>query len=183
MIKRYEWLPGGNRINSPALFSLKKRNQGGPERGTQVRVTWKRYTRGRNTFLVLCSLYQAFITSCCWKQDTQGTGAVCQFLCSFIWDRRKLLQPTITHMGSLYCVMLYCGCVTDFCAVLRAAEKVRPGFLLRYQLQWREISWGLACGQKFPRIHWQLGRISTLAWLPSTLALRSSTGTNLGSVL
>ena len=85
-------------------------------------------------------------------------------------------------MGNLYWIFLYCGCITDFCTVLRAAEKIRPEFLLRHQLRWRETSQSSACGQKFPRIHWQLGRISALAWLPSTLALRSSTGTNLGSV-
>ena len=57
MIKRYEWPPGGNRLNNPALFSLKKRNLEGLNRGIQVGVTWKRYTRGKNTFPVLCSPY------------------------------------------------------------------------------------------------------------------------------
>lgn len=55
MIKRYEWPPGGNRLNSPALFSLKKRNLGGPDRGIQVRVTWKRYMKGEKHFP--CALF------------------------------------------------------------------------------------------------------------------------------
>lgn len=53
MIKRYEWPSAGNRLNSPVLFSLKKRNLGEPDRHTGM--TWERYMKGRSTLLALCS--------------------------------------------------------------------------------------------------------------------------------